>query len=651
MYGWNGVALRVDLTNKKVSEWQIPTELLADYLGGVGLGTRLLYDETAPKTDPLSPEMLFIMGGGPFTGTLVPSNGRMHVTTKSPLSGILGDSSVGGHFVPQLRWAGYDAIIVTGQADKPLWLWINDGNVELRDASHMWGKSYAEASDMARKEVDDPQMQTAGIGPAAENLVCFSPLFCDASAAAWTSSGTVLGSKKLKLIGARGTRGIEVKDPDGFLKRCREWTNTVRSAMMYPIMETGGVMRIVHPSYQHFGIYQLHNFQEGWLSDEDVSKIDYRGLSQHKRKNMGCALCPLHCKHWLHVKKGKYAGLKGKGIEFLPTVAWAACGVMDSAAQFYLVHLCEELGLCCVHPAYVAQLVMELYERGIITREDTEGLDLTWGNVEAIAELVKKIATREGLGSVLADGYDAAVEKIGKGADRYNTTVKGIPPMTEVRFSWQAALSEVTSTRGGDMLKGILMVEWVDHMLLPDHGQSTAEAMYGFELDAKAFDPLEPYGAPEETIWMENNKAIIDSATCCYSQANSMGYPNAYVPMSVWPQDWGPALTALTGVSYDAKRLYDMGERIYRLQMAYNAREGVRREHFKLRPRFTEDAMTKGPQAGRKIDPKILDGLVDRYLELRGFDPKTALPTWKGLAEVGLEDVARDLKKQGLIEE
>jgi aldehyde:ferredoxin oxidoreductase len=645
MYGWQGMALKVDLTKKEITKWPIQAQLLEKYIGGEGLGTRLLYDFTPPGAKALSPENPFIIAGGPCSGTLAPSAGRLEVLTKSPLSGILGDSAVGGFFMPQLRWSGYDAIIITGQSEKPAWLFIRDDDVELRDASHIWGKPHMEAQKIVKEEVDEPNLQTLAIGPAAEKLVCFCPVFCDTNAAAYTSPGTVLGHKRLKVIGARGTKGIKPRDPDKFKKEAKALQEQIMKGWRYPQMATGGIMRSSHLRMGEWGMYGLYNFQEGWLSDEDRKEIDFRGFSQIKRKNMSCALCCVHCKHWVHIKEGPYAGMKYKGVEYWPTYLYAGCGVIDSGFNVKIVSECDKHGFCLGHFGFITQFVMELWQRGIITSEDTGGLDLTWGNREAIIELAKMIANREGFGAVLADGYDAAAERIGRGADRFLVTTKGLPPTVEIRPFWQKALNYLTSTNGVSWLKGDSKIEMVIYPTMFDQRESLEALGKGMEryefTDVRAFHPMDPYGKVELTIWHENMFAVVNSLESCIFSSMRHG--------SLLPQDYPGILEALTGVKYDTKKLYECGERIYRLQMAYNAREGLRRENFKLRPRFTKDAMTKGPLKGKVFDEEIIEKMLDQYFELRGFDPKTALPTEKGLVEVGLEDVAEDFKKLKLL--
>jgi aldehyde:ferredoxin oxidoreductase len=654
MYGWHGIALKVDLTKKEITRWPIPTEFLEKFIGGEALGTRLLYEFAPPGAKALSPENPFIIAAGPMSGTLVPGASRVEVVTKSPLTGILGDSSAGGFFIPQVRWAGYDAIIITGRSEKPVWLFIKDDDVELRDASHIWGKPHLEAAYIVKEEVNEPEMQTLSIGPAAENLVCFCPVFCDTNAAAWTSPGTVLGYKKLKLIGARGTKGIKPKEPDRFMREVKAMHEHLLKSWGYPERSTGGVLRTTHPRKGEWGMYGLYNYQEGWLSDEDRKKVDYRAFSRIKVKNMACALCPLHCKSFVHIKEGPYAGMKYKGIEFWPTELYPSCGIIDNEFNVKITSEADKYGLCVAHLSFAIQFAMELWQRGIIQSKDTGGLDLTWGNKEAIFELARMITNREGFGDVLADGYVRAAEKIGRGADRYLCTINGLPAMLNPRFFVQKALCNVTSTSGPHMFKGDDAVGWIvypkylgQNELLERIGRS----LEGYEFtDLRAFNPNDPYGKVGVTIWNENVSTIGSSLeVCLFCTWRHLGTPGIPESGGIRFGDYPSVLEALTGLKYDVKGLYECGERMWRLEMAYNAREGLRREHFKLPPRFTKDAVTKGPLKGIVVDEELLDKMLDQYLELRGFDPKTALPTEKGLVEVGLEDIAADFKKLGLL--
>jgi aldehyde:ferredoxin oxidoreductase len=642
MYEWTETLLRVDLSKGEVVKEPIPREFLVNYIGGEGLGVRLLYDEVPPGTDPLAPEMALIVAAGPLSGTLAPGSGRLEIVTKSPITGIFGDSNAGDDFAPELHWAGYEAILIKGRAENPVYLWIDDDVVQIRDAHHLWGRPHAEAIDMVKQELGDPEIRTIAVGPAAEKGVLVTAIYSGySSAAGWPGVGSVMAAKNLKLIAVRGSQGVEVADPARFERACWESNQKMISSTLHKQWSQEGALGVANVMYGHIGALPVRNFQDSYVPPEELHKVDYQGFSQHKVKDLACFGCPLHCKHFTHVKSGPYAGVKMKGVEY-----WASnlfgpnLGCFDAAFYIKCVEECDRYGMDIGNTGMLLSLAAELYQRGIITQEDTGGLDLTWGNQQENLEMIRRIANREGLGDLLAQGVDKAAQAIGKNASRYTVTYKGLSGCLEHRFYVGSALAHLTSTRGGDMLKGNPNAEQGEGML-PKLSEKYAREYF----DIPSLHPEATEGKDKVVIYMENLESMVDSVPgCLFNSVWGLG-----LRTGLNQDDYAKMLSAATGVEFDGDRVLRSGERIYRLEMAYNVREGLRREHFKMPERFLNDPIASGPLKGKVADATTMERLLDSYFQRRGFDPRTALPTRKGLEETGLADVAQDLEERGLL--
>ena len=642
MYTWTETLLRVDLTSGEVTKESISRDILVNYIGGEGLGARLLYDEVPPGTDPFSPEMAFIVAAGPLSGTLAPGSGRLEIVSKSPITGIFGDSNAGDDFAPELHWAGYIAILIRGRAEHPVYLWIDDDDVQIKDGRHLWGCPHAEAIDIVKGELGDSEVRTIAVGPAAEKGVLVTAVYSGySSAAGWPGVGSVMASKNLKLVAVRGTRGVQISDPVGFEQACREATDKMTSGTIYKQWAREGALGVANVMYGQIGALPVRNFQDSYVPLEDLHKVDYQGFAEHKVKDLACFGCPLHCKHFAHVKSGPYAGVKMKGVEY-----WASnlfgpnIGCFDAAFYIKCVEECDRYGMDIGNVGMLLSLAAELYQRGIITQEDTGGLDLTWGNQTENLEMIRRIGEREGLGDLLALGVDSAAKAIGKNAARYTVTYKGLSGCLEYRFYVGSALAHMTSTRGGDMLKGNPNAEQAEGML-PKLAERVAREYF----DIPNLHPEATEGKDKVVIYMENLESMVDSIPgCLFNSVWGLGLRSG-----LNQHDYAKMLSTATGVEFDGDRVLGTGERVYRLEMAYNAREGLRRKDFKMPERFLKDPIASGPLQGKVADGEALDRLLDSYFVRRGFDPGTALPTLEGLEEVGLGDVSRDLKERGLL--
>lgn len=644
MYGWQDIYLDIDLSKGDVKKEPVPDTLVHELIGGESLGTHWLYHEVPPRTDVFDPKMLFMVLPGPAAGTLFPGSGRMEIVTKSCVSPIFGDSNVGGDFGPELHMAGYEAIKIRGKADGPVYLLLDDDKAELRDAGHIWGLPHMEAAEKLLQEINLPGAKYLIIGPAGEKKVRFAACYSGKrSVAAFNGAGAVMGSKNLKAIVVRGTKGVRVHHPLKFEQCCWKVMDRIMSGPFYWVYAELGALGVISAAYQRVGVYDGKNLSARWTSEDNWRKTGYLGLRKRKIKNYACYGCFVHCKHVINISDGPYKGVKMKGTEFYPSIALGSnLGIYNSDFFARAVYECDVTGIDVGHTGGVMGFAADLYEHGIITKKDTDGLELRWGNEPAFLELIGKIGRRESFGEVLADGLEAAVKKIGGESGKYAMHSKGFPMVAgAMGYLAAASLAWVTATNG-NFVKGQSTMEWGEGMV-PGLAEKRGQQFFGIPtLRPDSFE-----GKEKVVIWAEDSRVIGDTVPSCAFMGKVFGQG---LKRGIGMEDYAGALTALTGVKYDPDQLYDLGKKIYTLQMAYNAREGLRREHFKLPARLFEP-IKGGPHDGFQFPRDKYEALLDRYFEARGFDPKTALPTRKGLKNVGLSLIADEMAKLGLLRE
>ncbi len=622
MYGWRGTVLRVDLTREKITKQPLDKEVAAKFIGGRGLNTKVLFDEVKPGIDPLGPENVLCLSSGPLTGTSVSLSSRIEVSTLSPYSGILGDGNSGGEFPAFLRLAGYDQIIITGRASNPKCLWINDGNVELRDASDLWGRTTWETTDMLHEELGK-DVKVASIGQAGENLVRFACTVFDKYCTAARGSGAVCGSKKLKAIAVRGTGKVELAKPDEFEKLAREDRE-------YFLKDK--FQREIHKYGTHLGVIRwgpdYRYFKKSLRPEEIPDGLKPEGWKKYELGRYGCHGCVVACKDVFRIPEGKYKGEVGKSLEYETIFCTGInCGILDPLAIMEMGNLADKYGLDTIPLGNTIAFAKELYNRGIITKEDTGGLSLDWENVDAQIELIHQTALREGFGNLIAEGMYSLAKIIGRGAMDYCYHVKGLsrgPPNYPVGVF---TLAHATSTRGADHLRGR---SWSfgenDPHLFP-------------EWVKKGLVSTEPVPA---LIISENAVTLTDTIGRCKGSVNN--WPSAVPLVFKYPLWDGLAklLTAETGFEYDAAKIVEAAERVYSLERAFLIRQGITRKHDKL---------VLWPQ--RKGTPEEKQDLEDHakmlteYYEIRGWDSENGVPTRQTLERLGLKYVADEIEGHG----
>ena len=634
MYGWSGRILKVDLSKGKIVKEQLDKSLTEDFIGGRGINVKILYDSVNPSTDPLSPENVLIFGCGPLTGTLSPGSGRFNVTSISPLTGLLGDSNCGGWWAPELKYAGYDHIIFYGRSEKPVYLYINDEEVKLIDAKDLWGKNTVETQEIIKEEHADPEIQTVCIGPAGENMVRYACIRTGLKdSAGRTGMGAVMGSKNLKAIAVRGTGGVELAKPDEFEEHAIKMHNALVSHPLYKDFSTHGtpiLSEILHSA----GIMPVRNWQTTDFPDIDkISSETY--LKKFVVKSKGCFSCPLHCNHYYMIREGKYSSETGEGPEYETINSLGPrCGVSDLDAIIHMGKLCDLYGIDSITMGNTLAFMMELYQREIISKEDLDGIQLKWGDTDAMIQLIEKTAKKEGVGQLLAEGPYRKAKKIGKETLNYVIQTKGLDYSShENRAAKGYALSHAVSTRGGDHLRSIPTVAYWGQT-----GREYVKLIYGKEVK---LDPRSYKNQAVAVIWYEHMYAACDNIGMCKYMTPWLG-----TAFGLTPKDMVTLLNLATGWEITVKELIRKCERTYNLERAFIVLRGVTRADDYPPPRFFKEPIPSGPAKGEILEKDKYNRMLDEYYQLRGWN-KDGVPRKDKLAELGLDYVAKDLEKQG----
>lgn len=618
MNGYGGSILRVDLTDGSISKQPTDPEEARAFLGGRGLNIKRLWDEVPAHTDGLSPANKVVFGVGPLAGSLFPGGSRFNVSGMSPQTGILGDSNAGGFFGPELKFAGVDQLIVEGRSETPVYLVIWDDWVEIRDASALWGLDVTEATEAIRADLGDRDVQTAVIGPAAENGVRFAGVFSNlVRAAARTGMGSVMASKNLKAVAVRGTGTVPVADLRRFQGLIDTVDERIYSHEEYEVRVRLGTTKLVKALNGIGGIVTRH-FQTGVFEYADQVSGEMIE-ARFKVKSKACFSCTIPCSRFLVIDDPRFPGLKLEGPEYEPLAGFTSrIGNGDLAFGLRCIDLANRYGMDAIALSEVISWAMECWERGILTAADTDGLDLSWGNQESVLALIGKIMRREGFGDVLADGVRAAAARVGGGSEEIAMHAKGLEVFqADPRTIKAYALGNAVSSRGADHLRS---EPW-------------------FEFSGDAEEGIRRYGAAESAFRLEHTgkgrvvKHFEEMAAIC----DSLGVcKNTYNNMEVldW-QETAELLNAATGWDMDGEEVRRVGERIVNLERLFIAREGVTRADDTLPHRFLKEPIgpPESPSAGATVH---LDQMLDEYYEARGWDVATGLPLPAKLAELGL---------------
>jgi len=624
-YGYNGKVLRVDLTNRSCTVEEPGEAFYRQYLGGSALGLHYILKETPSKADPLGPDNVLTFAVGVATGLPFSGQSRISANAKSPLTGAIGDTQAGGFFPAELKRSGYDAIIIKGKASSPVYLWIKDGVAEIRDASHLWGKTTGEAERLIKEELGDPKIEVKQIGPAGENLVLTANIVNMSNRACGrTGLGAVMGSKNLRAIAVRGSQQPVAADPAGIAAISR-WgaQNFKANDSMVGLQKHGTDGGLAG---QHFaGGLPTRNWTSGAFPEGYENLTGETMTNTILKERDTCFGCITRCKRVVEIKEGKYQVdplYGGPEYESVATLG-SYCGVNDLAAVAKANERCNALGLDTIGTGATIAWAMDCYEHGLLTKQDTGGLDLRFGNADAVLELIEQIAFRQGFGAILALGAAKAAEKLGKGAE-YVASVKGaaLPAhMPEVKRS--LALIYAVNPFGADH-----MSHEHDPAYAPDAGEREKSrlAMLGLT------NPQETRVLNEEKVRFayttQKMYSVTDSLCLCqfdWGPAWTLYGPEHFLPM----------IKAATGWDMTMDELMRVGERRINMMRAFNAREGFTREQDVLPPKVHQPKVG-GASDGVFVTVEELEKAKDLYYQMAGWDVATGNPTPRKLEELGL---------------
>jgi len=614
-----GTILRVDLTSGSIEK--IPTaEYASRWIGGRPVNTWFCFDEMDPDKAWDDPDNLLCFGTGVLVGTLAPGSCRVSVECKNVFNGGMGSSNVGGFWGPELKYAGFDHIILSGKSEILVYLWIHDGDVEILDASGLKGCTTWETERRIRSKYNDERIRVSSIGPAGEHLVKSACIINDrAGAAGGSGCGAVMGSKNLKAIAVRGTGGIGIAVPERFMTAVDETIKNVNNwKFVREIREKGyygALGGLLESKGWEEGYRPVRNGQDEYWGRDKIAKICEDVIRTYRAGTVACFGCPTACKPWTRIRSGKYA-VEGEG--WWNNSSNAFCTKIDNTdleAAMYAHHLTNQLGLDMDNAAQAVSWAYEAYEKGYLTRKDTDGLELNWGNAESMISLFRKMAVREGIGDLLADGSLKAAEKLGRGKE-FAIHVKGQDSLDGVRINKGWGFGIVVSPVSGRHLRGSLGGFWL----------TKGDAVNSYE------------NVPRDLIFGQKKKVIQDTlGTCSYVYGQTLG-------------NWIEMYESITGSEFSEDDFLFLGVQAHNVEKAFNTlHAGFERIDDYPCERYYNEPVASGPFKGERIDHRTWDAMLDEYYQLHGWDRTTGLQTFEGLAAIGLKDVAGRLKSAGKV--
>lgn len=617
--GYNGKILRVNLDRRTFEIEEPLPNIYQRYLGGGTLALYYLLRELKPKSDPLGPDNLLIFSGSIISGTPAAGLSRFSVAAKSPLTHAFGEAEAGGWWIPELKFAGFDAILIKGKASTPVYLWIHEDQAEIREATHLWGRTTKEAQEEIRRELGDDRIRIALIGPAGEKRCRVSCILNDLKHAnGRTGLGAVMGSKNLKAIAVRGKKRLEVADQEAV----QRLTKGLKGTYEEPYFSLGnlGTSRITTMLSEQ-GILPTLNFREG--SFEGAEAISGETMSKTILVRRGtCYGCFIRCKREVQVREPYVVDPAYGGPEYETVAAFGSmCGISDLKAISLANQFCNAYGLDTISTGSLIAFSMECFEAGILTEKDADGLDLRFGNTEAMLKLLEKIGRREGLGEVLADGILSAAEKFGKGADRFAIHVKGMPvPFHEPRGKVGVGLGYAVSATGPD------------HMEFPHDPWWSTEAGIALLRPLGIFDPLDVFDiGPRKVrlfIYLQQYWDLLNTLGVCMFTAKPFG------PQTI--NGLVDYVKAVTGWETSLFDLLKVAERHSNMARIFNLREGLTAKDDTLPDRFFSP-MEGGTLKGKKIDREQFSKALETYYEMMGWEVETGIPKKEKLAELDLD--------------
>jgi aldehyde:ferredoxin oxidoreductase len=621
-YGYNGKILRVDLTNGSISEEQPDEAIYRTYGGGSALSLYYLLKELKPGTDPLGPDNKLLFMSSAISGAPLVGLSRYTVAARSPLTGGFGEAEAGGFWGPELKFAGFDGVILEGSSPRPVYLWINNGQAEIRDASGIWGKDTGEAQKVIREELGDKLIRVAQCGQAGENLVRYACVLNELKHVnGRTGMGAVMGSKKIRAIAVRGTAKPPLADPEKMRDIAKKVLELLPKSPMAQNFKKFGTPMFVMP-LNEAGILPTRNFQQGQF--EGAQAISGEKMTDTiLLKTEGCYACGIHCKRAVKVE-GKYAANPEYGGPEYETIGslGSVCGIGNLEAIAHGNEMCNRWGLDTISTGMCIAFAMECTERGILSAKDTDGIDLRFGNADGMIEMIRKIAFREGFGETLADGIKPAAEKIGKGAEEYALHIKGQElPLHDPRGKAGVGMGFALSPTGAD------------HIEAPHDTTFMAETPM-----LNSIKPLGILAPMPSTIFGPNKVRQFAHIQPIFSFFNCLGICNfSAAPYSATTLPMiAEALEAITGWNTSLFEIMELGERAITMARMFNVREGFTSKDDYLPERLYE-VLEAGTEREKKISREQFADALRLYYEALGWDPETGIPTDGRLAFLGLD--------------
>ena len=597
IHGYAGRVLRVDLTTGRVKTEKLDLDFALHTIGGRGMNSRRLHLELKKDVDALSPENLLILGVGPLTGSYLTASAYFTFTAKSPLTGILGDSSAGGHFGPELKGAGYDQVIISGRSERPCFLLITEENVELRDASSLWGKDIWETSSAVRKILREPSCQIAAIGPAGEHLVKYATIACNHSRMCGrTGMGCVMGSKNLKAIVVKGTGAVTVADTLRFLDLCKEIDRKIVSHPEFEKRRHLGTTMLM-TDLNRIGILPTRHFQQGMF--DHVDEVSGETLAKRfKVKNKSCFNCNVHCSRYYVTEE-----VEGEGPEFETLCSYSSrLGVSDLSFTLKANAYLNRMGMDSVSSGEAIGWAIECVEKGLLRRDDFDGLDLRWGNTEAIEKLLTMITRREGIGDAFAEGTRSLARRFGKGTEEYAFHVKGLDMICgDPRGIKAYGLTYAIASRGGDHLRAEPFFELTERY-------EEAEKRFGTR---EAANRLSEKGKAALVDYSEKLALLVDCLTLCKNIGLCMDVLNFDTASKL--------LISGTGLPFTPDRINRILEDQINTDRKMNIQFGTNSSMDTLPKRFMREPLKEGPSRGSVID---IQKMVKEYYRTKGWSEK-----------------------------
>ena len=631
----------INLTTGDIRIKPIPMEIRKKFLGGRGLDAYLLYNNTEKGCDPYGPDNTLMVSGGILTATCASATARTHAMAKSPLTGLLGSSNMGGFFSPEMAWAGFHHLVIKGKAKSPVFIFIHNGEIEIRDAKDLWGMPVNETQWAIRDKLGDQEVKSMVCGPAGENLVAFANNMTGIkNAGGRTGMGCVMGSKNLKAIACRGTMDIKIAHPVEALEFNKRFIEQITSAKVNQTQGTLGTPFIWGATNSWGGI-RCRNFQYNqceYADDMEPERIDEICEETMGPYHMaGCFGCQVHCRAQYKIPDGPYAGRYDEGPEYTSQGAFG--GETDTPRALTVLvgnHLVDQYGMDNLETGSIISWAMELYEKGILTKKDTDGLDLSFGNDDAVIEMIHRICYRKGwLGDTLAKGGIQASKIIGKDSFKYLIQVKGLSNLhSDERATPALALNIATASRGSDHLRSRPAI---DLYHLPQDVMRkiySSPVPYDGPLSSEHTDYI---GKPWQVFWHENCYMAVDCLGICKYHTTFLG---ATLPNF---EDWAKVLYYNTGIEMTPREIWEVAERCNNMERLFNIREGLKRDDPEkgdvLNPRYHTEPTRRGAPdvVGRVIEK-------DKFLEMRaelyrhkGFD-EWGVPTSETLKRLGIDN-------------